>query len=286
VLDYWLVVKAQLYRVAGDVPLEEVGWAIRLGDGLAFAPPGLPRVEGLAPVPFRFYRCADGREVRLMAGDTLAFATGECGAWEALPGGDGYVVVEWSPSYEPEEAEILAPDMFTALHVLRSVERRRLDALRSAIEEALAAASRDPGSADRAFKEAIRSYFSTPLRIGGGRLPRPGVEECSTVRACRELVETLRELEEALGVEGVRLAVHPKSLVGEVAEAYYAVWGDQLKVRHVSLSHVARLAEERMWGKLMDMGFIVGVARRGRAAERAALALKDYPYHKIFVVKI
>jgi len=293
-LDYWLVRNAQLYRVEDEsLPIEEEGgWAIRLRGGYSFAPKGLPSVEGLKPVPFSFYRCrGNGIGVRLEAKpSTVVFSWGGCsGEWEEVDLRQGYVIVEWSPIHEPEPADILPPSMFTALHRWRSLEAMKLEALMRAMEEYLSASSTGgAGKGDSAMKRFIRRYFtearatiepSTPL-------PKPGAFECPSLRSCTELVDTIRSLEEAIGSEGVYVAVQTSEIASRVRELYTARWGSPLKARVGSLSRVTSLAESREWGRLMDLGYVVAVARRGRASSRAVKALEEYPYARIYIAKI
>lgn len=286
ILDYWLVQRAELYQAEPDVPVEEeAGWSIRLPGGLVFSSPGLPEVEGLRRVPFSFQTC--GGELRLVAAGRVAFSTGGCGGeWELVNPG-GYVIVEWAPGYRPEEVDILPADMFSALHRRRSSEIRRLEALREAVEAALAASSRGPVEADAAFKDAVRRYFSSPASPRGpGELPSPTVRECPSLKSCAEAAEVLAWLEDALGPEGVYVAYSSGRLLGELAELYRSARGRPFRFRSGSLASVARLAERGEWGRLMDLGYVVAVAERGRLAERAARALKPYPYARLYIAKI
>ncbi|MCE4612159.1 MAG: DEAD/DEAH box helicase [Desulfurococcales archaeon] len=286
VLDYWLVGKAQLYEARSDIPLEEeAGWAVRLPGDLAFSTPGLPRVEGLRPLKFRFESCNGG--LRLVADGEEVFSAGACsGEWRQVEPGSHYVIVEWAPGYEPIEVDILGRELFSALHTRRSIEIRRLEALRDAIEVSLSLASKGVKEVDRAFKDAIRKYFSTPMKSLKGTLPPGGSIECSSVRGCRELAELLGVLEDLLGPEGVYLAVSSERLLKEVAEAYRSMWGKPFKARSGSLLRIVRLAEKGEWAKLMDLGYIVAVCERSRIASRALKALKEYPYARLYVTRI
>ena len=296
VLDYWIVqqaITAYVIPGPGDAVqgVDSLPWAVRIGRNTYLAPSLREAPASWRRVEPRFYTCRQRGPLipfRVEAGGSSVWA-GECDSWKSvsLPPRPRLLMVFLDPDRRHGIAEVLGPDLFAHVTRLGAMELDDLEEYRSIVERASRLAAKhgwDSPEVDRYIKEAIDRHLSTPPPSPAKEPPSHllgPVHTCPSRADCaRRAAEIALEAGEWLGSpRAVSIALQDEGLAGLVEKAYRELAGRDLEspVRGV-YKRVLQLSREGHY-RLMDLGYVIVLARATQRTLEALSRLDGYPYH-------
>ncbi|MGC9071231.1 MAG: DEAD/DEAH box helicase [Acidilobus sp.] len=175
--------------------------------------------------------------------------------------------------------DVLPPEAFAlSLWMSRREVKKALD-VKEALEQALSVKSR---AGERAASEALKRLLDIKLSHGYD-LPREipkvgGVVTCESLRDCVErAAPTVHQLIDQLGESSVTVAASPAIAKVFIAK-YVTRYGRAPPVSANAYGRLLRYARERRLDKIMDLGYVILVTKRGSRAEQLLGSLRRYPY--------
>ena len=197
----------------------------------------------------------------------------------------GHVALVY-PEENAFEDDLLPPEAFMlSLWMLKREVKKVLD-VKDLVEQTLAVKSRaGPATASEAFK----GFIEVKLRKGYG-VPK-AVPYLGNVVRCESLSECLKKstsmvygLVQDLGDRSVTVTGGEVAL-GKFVEAYVKRYGRAPPASKSAILKVKRYARKGQLEKLMDMGYLVIIAKESRSLDELLKALDSYPYYVAYVYK-
>jgi Superfamily II DNA helicase len=185
---------------------------------------------------------------------------------------------------EAPDDEVLPPEAFAASLWLSRREVKKVTEVKEVIEEALAARSRaGPFAASEVIKRLMDSRLAQSFNMPRLAPRLGGVRTCSSLQECLDLaVDEVHGLAEAFGYDFVTLAA-TDSLVKAFVAKYVRLYGRVPQASARAYSRFLRYLREGDTDRLMDMGYLIVLARRRAELERLLRRLRDYPYYAAFL---
>ncbi len=180
--------------------------------------------------------------------------------------------------------KLLPPEAFQLSLWMSRRDMKKVLEVKEVIEQALAVRSR---AGQPMASEALKRLIDAKLRYGQAvprSIPSLGrVVACDSLEGCLgESTSTVHELVEMLD-EGSVTVTGTELALRRFVEAYVRRYGRAPPVSRVAYSRLAKYLREGMLDRVMDMGYLVIIARRRQSTELMLSRLRKYPYYVAFV---
>ncbi len=271
IIDYEIIRGELATYSKGRRAVEEVlGWCVELRGGRCVA---LRSRELEADGEAYINECPDG---------SIAYSSSPISGCDSSPL-RGPLMLVYAPR-RPRPLRYLDPETFvTALWISRR-ERAKVEELGRVLDEVVAARARGgPAAADSKFKELVDRALATGLRPPENAPKLGKAVECETLAECADQAARLAaEIEASVG-EGSVTVVGSSKAIAEVSARYLRLSGRALGYSPSAHRKALRLAREGRLEELMNMGYVLFVARRSQRLENIVEGLREYPYAQLFL---
>ncbi len=305
-LDYTVTrARVTAYRVPPTMnPADYLPWYMPLGSTVYLGPRLAQSPPGWEEVGIHFKRCRERLTRPLMeglryeAGDVVLDNIGdsECASWEDVPHNliEGVLLVY--PGLERERdfhaKTVLGVEDYAMVTRLGFLDMEKFDSYKRIMGEALEIAeSRGDGEADKYLKKRIDQELSNPPRMEPVSAPPPAMNSivyCPDSFACvLKAIPTIIQASEWLGTpNSVAIATQHEEIAALLSREYARRTGVEPSVIgqgiYRKLLRVSREGPE----KLMDLGYIVLLAKADGRIRGLLARLEAYPYKTIYLYAI
>ncbi|MCE4598568.1 MAG: DEAD/DEAH box helicase [Desulfurococcales archaeon] len=295
ILDYWVVrseLKAYKTRHV-DALSEYARWMWMVEKHIIISHSGMPKSPLWDESRVSIVKCSNG-EVRIHAFNKDILSTGECDrpAYRYNGGKVRIAIISLNPEARVRRNKFLQLDHLQAVIRYSTIESMKLKALKELLEEALAVRVRSgPEQANNVLREGLEAYLTQRLegalrvKQASARLAKPSVTECLTLKRCIEdIIDAISTAIEVFGEEGVAVGIKDPSIEAVVRRALASRGIRDVRIGQGIYDSILSISKNSMT-KLMDMGYIIIIAKHNPNTLNALNRLRKYPYVKVYIIQ-